>query len=48
MAHATADTRVTHNRINEITEEIKIHAEPFQRLLGEVGRVIVGQGASPD
>ncbi|MDP7266798.1 MAG: MoxR family ATPase [Pirellulales bacterium] len=43
MAHATADTRVTHDRINEITEEIKIHSEPFQRLLGEVGRVIVGQ-----
>jgi len=43
MGYATADTRVTHNRINEITEEIKIHSEPFQRLLGEVGRVIVGQ-----
>jgi MoxR-like ATPase len=43
MSHATANTRVTHDRINEITEEIKIHSEPFRQLLGEVGRVIVGQ-----
>ena len=43
MSHATANPRVTHDRINEITEEIKIHSEPFRRLLDEVGQVIVGQ-----
>jgi len=32
-----------HARISELSEEIKIHSEPFRRLLAEVGQVIVGQ-----
>ncbi|MCC9606145.1 MoxR family ATPase [Blastopirellula sp. JC732] len=32
-----------HDRINELTEEIKIRSTPFRRLLDEIGRVIVGQ-----
>jgi MoxR-like ATPase len=39
----TARVNGEHARINELTEEIKIRSEPFQRLLNEVGRVIVGQ-----
>ena len=43
MSHATSNSRVTHAQINEITDEIKLRSEPFRRLLGEVGQVIVGQ-----
>jgi MoxR-like ATPase len=32
-----------HSHINELTEEIKVHSEPFRRLLTEVSHVIVGQ-----
>jgi MoxR-like ATPase len=40
---ATVTDSKTHAQINELTEEAKIRSEPFQRLLDEVGRVIVGQ-----
>ncbi len=43
MSHATVNNNVTHERINQISEQIKTHSDPFRRLLGEVGRVIVGQ-----
>ncbi len=43
MSQATVNNNVTHERINQISEQIKAHSEPFRRLLGEVGRVIVGQ-----
>ncbi|TWT38977.1 AAA family ATPase [Blastopirellula retiformator] len=36
-------TPSAHDRINELTEEIKIRSTPFRRLLDEIGRVIVGQ-----
>jgi MoxR-like ATPase len=32
-----------HDRINQLTEEIKLRSEPFRQLVSEVGRVIVGQ-----
>jgi len=32
-----------HEQISELSEAIKIHSEPFRRLLAEVGQVIVGQ-----
>lgn len=40
---ATDTQNATHDRINQLTEEIKIRSTPFQRLLEEMGRVIVGQ-----
>ncbi len=40
---STVADRKTHAQINELTEQAKICSEPFQRLLDEVGRVIVGQ-----
>ena len=43
MSHATVNNQVTHEKINQISEQIKTHSEPFRRLLAEVGRVIVGQ-----
>ena len=43
MSQATINNNVTHEQINQISEQIKTHSEPFRRLLGEVGRVIVGQ-----
>jgi MoxR-like ATPase len=43
MLQATVNNNVTHEQINQISEQIKTHSEPFRRLLGEVGRVIVGQ-----
>jgi MoxR-like ATPase len=43
MSQATVNNNVTHERINQVSEQIKAHSEPFRRLLGEVGRVIVGQ-----
>ena len=43
MSQATVNNNVTHERINQVSEQIKTHSEPFRRLLGEVGRVIVGQ-----
>jgi len=43
MSHATVNNNVTHEQINQISEQIKTHSEPFRRLLAEVGRVIVGQ-----
>ncbi len=43
MSQATVNNNVTHERINQISEQIKAHSEPFRRLLSEVGRVIVGQ-----
>jgi MoxR-like ATPase len=43
MSHVTVNNNVTHEQINQISEQIKTHSEPFRRLLGEVGRVIVGQ-----
>ena len=43
MSQATVNNNVTHEQINQISEQIKTHSEPFRRLLGEVGRVIVGQ-----
>ncbi|MBN1555566.1 MAG: MoxR family ATPase [Phycisphaerae bacterium] len=33
----------THARISEIGQNVKNHAEPFSRLIGEIGQVIVGQ-----
>ncbi len=32
-----------HNRINELSAEIKERSVPFQTLIDEVGQVIVGQ-----
>ena len=43
MSQATVNNNVTHEQINQISEQIKTHSEPFRRLLCEVGRVIVGQ-----
>ncbi|MEK6250209.1 MAG: AAA family ATPase [Planctomycetales bacterium] len=43
MSHVTAENKITHAQINEITEEIKLRSEPFRRLLDEIGQVIVGQ-----
>ncbi len=43
MSHATVNNQVTHEQINQISEQINTHSEPFRRLLAEVGRVIVGQ-----
>ncbi|MBC20259.1 MAG: ATPase [Planctomycetaceae bacterium] len=43
MSHATVNNNVTHEQINQISEQIKTHSEPFRQLLAEVGRVIVGQ-----
>ena len=43
MSHATVNNNVTHEQINEISEQIKTQSEPFRRLLAEVGHVIVGQ-----
>lgn len=40
---ATVNSTNKHAQINELTEHVKMSAEPFQRLLDEVGRVIVGQ-----
>ncbi|GAA4435999.1 AAA family ATPase [Bremerella cremea] len=40
---ATDTKHAVHDRINELTEEIKIRSAPFCRLLDEMGRVIVGQ-----
>ncbi|QDS96905.1 AAA family ATPase [Adhaeretor mobilis] len=40
----TIETKTTVNqRVNQLTEEIKIRSQPFSRLLDEVGHVIVGQ-----
>jgi MoxR-like ATPase len=43
MSQTTINNNVTHEQINQISEQIKTHSEPFRRLLCEVGRVIVGQ-----
>ncbi len=40
---ATISRDPVHDRINQLTEEIKLRSEPFRRLVDEVGRVIVGQ-----
>lgn len=33
----------TRDRINQLTEEIKNHNEPFQRIVSQVNQVLVGQ-----
>jgi len=43
MTSPGTTTNSNHARIKALTEEIKIHSEPFRRLLSEVGQVIVGQ-----
>ena len=43
MATMTTSHVHVHDQINQLTEEIKIRSEPFHRLVGEVGRVVVGQ-----
>jgi len=43
MATDITTTSSNPTRIQELTEEIKTHSEPFRRLLAEVGQVIVGQ-----
>lgn len=40
---ATNTQHSAHDRINELTEEIKIRSTPFRRLLDEIAKVIVGQ-----
>ena len=39
MIHQTT----TRDQINELTEEIKTHSQPFQRIVGQVNQVLVGQ-----
>ena len=39
MIHQTT----TRDQINELTEEIKSHSQPFQRIVGQVNQVLVGQ-----
>ncbi|MEJ7590385.1 MAG: AAA family ATPase [Planctomycetaceae bacterium] len=34
---------MTRDRINQLTEEIKGHNEPFQRIVSQVNQVLVGQ-----
>ena len=33
----------TREQINQLTEEIKTHSQPFQRIVGQVNQVLVGQ-----
>jgi len=33
----------THQQIEETTEKIKLASEPLRQIIGEVGRVLVGQ-----
>ncbi|MEO7402311.1 MAG: hypothetical protein ABIU95_01420, partial [Burkholderiales bacterium] len=39
----TSATPVTHGEIEQLSEKIKAHSQPFRQLIAEVGQTIVGQ-----
>jgi MoxR-like ATPase len=39
MIHQTA----SRDQITQLTEEIKLHSQPFQRIVGQINQVLVGQ-----
>src|SRR6188472_3505548 len=39
----TSATPVTHDQLEQLSQQIKIQSQPFRRLMAEVGKTIVGQ-----